>query len=57
MNRSERRAASRKTKGGSGMTFAKVSDPYRSPVLDYAVKVGEESHKEKVLRSKQVPGY
>jgi hypothetical protein len=59
MNRSERRAASRKTKGSSGVsvTFGRTPDPYYSPALDYVGKICKQEDKKKVLRSKQVPGY
>lgn len=62
MNRSERRAAARKVKGGcggSGITihFGPQKEPNYTPALDCAVKAGKDYKTARTLRSKQVPGY
>jgi hypothetical protein len=63
MNRGERRAKSRKPKGGCGVSVsfgrgsALMPQDMVSPVLEYCAELGKEERRKKVLRSKQVPGY
>lgn len=58
MNRAERRAASRRVKGGApaGASPKHLTDEYGAVLKTYA-EAGERIRIGKALRSKQVPGF